>query len=83
MRIPQSLVPVQYNLTAEVPDPTDTNNTAEAGKGEGETTKHGNGIGDVLFQGAAWGYIGARSVIAPVPGGVQDMVATLEMGMGM
>jgi len=82
--VPQSLVPVEYNLTSEVPVCTGNQSSAQSkSEEENEITEEGNDIGDVLFQGATWGYLGARWIIPPVPGVVEDMVATLQRGMGM
>lgn len=81
--VPQPLVPVEYNLTAEVTGSIDRENPVQPQNKIDEITTHGNNTGDVLFQVAKWGYFGVRWMIQPALGLVDDMVATLENGMGI
>ena len=77
IEVPQSLVPVEYNLTAEVPVSTGNEDPAQS------RTDENTDIRELLFQGATWSYLGIRWITPPVPGAVEDMVATLQSGMGM
>ncbi|KAF8451677.1 hypothetical protein BGX38DRAFT_1182104 [Terfezia claveryi] len=82
--VPQSLVPVGYNLTAEDPVCPGDENPAQPRNEENDgITMDGRVIGNWLFQGATWSYLGVRWIIPPVPGVVEDMIATLQSGMGM
>lgn len=82
--VPQSLVPVEYNLTAEDPVCPGNENPAQSTNEEDDgITMDGRAIGAVLFQGATWIYLGVRWIIPPVPGVVEEMIATLQSGMGM
>lgn len=84
VEIPHSLVKLEYNLTAEVSGsdehecPPKNNEQQEKG-----FTAYRKGAGEMLFKGARWGYFGARSILPVLPLGLEDMVETLEEGMGL